>query len=67
MPKVGDVMYIDGEDGDDDPPGAATTFQAAVFVQDHPGQLRCSVPFFSSLFNSQVFACENLRSFYFLF
>jgi len=43
MPKVGDVMYIDGEDGDDDPPGAADTFRAAVFVQDHPGQLRCSV------------------------
>jgi elongation factor 1-alpha len=42
MPKVGDVMYIDGEDGDDDPPGAAVSFRAAVFVQDHPGQLRCS-------------------------
>merc|ERR1719461_2296165 len=42
MPKVGDVMYIDGEDGDDDPPGAVDTFRAAVFVQDHPGQLRCS-------------------------
>jgi len=43
MPKVGDVMFIQGEDGDDSPPAAADTFRAAVFVQDHPGQLRCSV------------------------
>jgi len=43
MPKVGDVMFIQNEDGDDSPPAAAETFRAAVFVQDHPGQLRCSV------------------------
>jgi len=43
MPKVGDVMFIQNEDGDDSPPAAADTFRAAVFVQDHPGQLRCSV------------------------
>merc|ERR1719261_1104780 len=42
MPKVGDVMFIEGEDGDDDPPKAADTFRAAVFVQDHPGQLKCA-------------------------
>jgi len=40
MPKVGDVMSVDGADGDDDPPKAAETFRAAVFVQDHPGQLK---------------------------
>lgn len=43
MPKAGDVMFIDGEAGDASPPAAAETFRAAVFVQDHPGQLRCSV------------------------
>merc|ERR1719410_1741053 len=42
MPKVGDVCFIDGEDGDDSPPAAAQEFKAAVFVQDHPGQLRCA-------------------------
>jgi len=40
MPKVGDVMFIQGEAGDDDPPKAAETFKAAVFVQDHPGKLK---------------------------
>merc|ERR1712156_197537 len=40
MPKVGDVMSVEGADGDDDPPKAADTFRAAVFVQDHPGQLK---------------------------
>merc|ERR1712029_934871 len=43
MPKAGDVMFVQNEDGDDSPPAAADTFRAAVFVQDHPGQLRCSV------------------------
>jgi len=43
MPKCGDVMFIMGEDGDDSPPAAAKTFRAAVFVQDHPGQLKCAV------------------------
>jgi len=42
MPKVGDVMYIQKEDGDEDPPKAADTFRAAVFVQDHPGKLKCA-------------------------
>merc|ERR550539_1675987 len=42
MPKVGDVMYVKGEDGDDSPPAAAETFRAAVFVQDHPGQLKAA-------------------------
>jgi len=43
MPKCGDVMFLVGEDGDDSPPAAAVTFRAAVFVQDHPGQLRSAV------------------------
>jgi len=42
MPKVGDVMYVEGADGDTDPPAAADTFRAAVFVQDHPGQLKAA-------------------------
>merc|ERR1712080_660535 len=33
-------MYIKGEAGDDSPPKAITEFVAAVFVQDHPGQLK---------------------------
>merc|ERR1712193_49211 len=43
MPKAGDVMFIDGEAGDESPPAQAETFRAAVFVQDHPGQLKCAV------------------------
>jgi len=43
MPKAGDVMFVQGEDGDESPPAAAQTFRAAVFVQDHPGQLKCAV------------------------
>ena len=39
MLKIGAVMSVEGADGDDDPPKAAETFRAAVFVQDHPGQL----------------------------
>jgi len=42
MPKVGDVMYVEGEAKDDSPPAAAETFRAAVFVQDHPGQLKAA-------------------------
>jgi elongation factor 1-alpha len=42
MPKAGDVMFVQNEDGDDSPPAAAQTFRAAVFVQDHPGQLKCA-------------------------
>jgi len=44
MPKCGDVMFINGEADDKDPPKAVTEFTAAVFVQDHPGQLRASTP-----------------------
>jgi len=40
MPKVGDIMYIQNEKGDDSCPAAAAEFRAAVFVQDHPGQLK---------------------------
>jgi len=42
MPKVGDVMYVQGDEKDADPPAAAETFRAAVFVQDHPGQLKAA-------------------------
>jgi len=42
MPKVGDVMFIENESGDASPPAAAQEFRAAVFVQDHPGQLKCA-------------------------
>merc|ERR1719411_2285275 len=42
MPKAGDVMFIDGEAGDDSPPAKAETFKAAIFVQDHPGQLKAA-------------------------
>jgi len=42
MPKAGDVMYILNEPGDESPPAKAKTFRAAVFVQDHPGQLRAA-------------------------
>merc|ERR1719336_2914253 len=42
MPKAGDVMFIENEAGDEDPPKAADTFRAAVFVQDHPGHLKCA-------------------------
>jgi len=44
MPKAGDVMFIVGEANDSSPPAAAKTFRAAVFVQDHPGQLRPAKP-----------------------
>jgi len=44
MPKAGDVMFVLGEANDDSPPAAAKTFRAAVFVQEHPGQLKCSRP-----------------------
>merc|ERR1712048_144765 len=42
MPKAGDVMFIQGEANDESPPAQAITFNAAVFVQDHPGQLRAA-------------------------
>jgi len=42
MPKVGDVMFIKGEAVDKKPPKAVTEFTAAVFVQDHPGQLKAA-------------------------
>jgi len=40
MPKAGDVMFIENEAGDESPPAKAETFKAAIFVQDHPGQLK---------------------------
>merc|ERR1712150_68001 len=43
MPKVGDIMFINNEDGDNSPPAAAEEFTAAVFVQAHPGQLKASI------------------------
>jgi len=42
MPKAGDVMFIIGEKNDESPPAQAVTFKAAVFVQDHPGQLKAA-------------------------
>jgi elongation factor 1-alpha len=42
LPKAGDVMFIENEAGDDSPPAKAETFRAAIFVQDHPGQLKCA-------------------------
>jgi len=42
MPRAGDVMFIKGEKVDKDPPAAAESFKAMVFVQDHPGKLKCS-------------------------
>jgi len=42
MPKAGDVMFIENEAGDESPPAKAKTFRAAVFVQDHPGQLKAA-------------------------
>merc|ERR1739848_918368 len=42
MPKAGDIMFVEGEANDESPPAAANTFKAAVFVQDHPGQLRAA-------------------------
>ena len=44
-PKEGDIMFIENEyDGDDNnvnPPKPVKTFSALIFVQDHPGQLKC--------------------------
>jgi len=42
MPKCGDIMFVLDEANDDSPPAAAKTFKAAVFVQDHPGQLKAA-------------------------
>jgi elongation factor 1-alpha len=44
MPKVGDVMCIDDPALDPEPPKKAQQFTALVFVQDHPGQLKCAQP-----------------------
>jgi len=43
MPKAGDVMSINNEECDKSPPGAVEEFTAAVFVQDHPGQLKAAL------------------------
>jgi len=44
MPKCGDIMFVLNEANDGSPPAAAKTFRAAVFVQDHPGQLKAARP-----------------------
>merc|ERR1711881_671289 len=36
-------MFINGEKGDDSPPAAVEQFTAAIFVQDHPGKLKCAI------------------------
>merc|ERR1712048_444932 len=41
LPKVGDVMYVTTEPADTQPK-QVETFNALVFVQDHPGQLKAS-------------------------
>lgn len=43
MPKIGDVMCVDDPKEDPNPPKQSTQFTALVFVQDHPGQLKCAV------------------------
>jgi len=43
MPKVGDVMCIDNLKDDPNPPKQALQFTALVFVQEHPGQLKCAI------------------------
>jgi elongation factor 1-alpha len=42
MPRVGDVMCLD-DGSDPNPPKQVAQFTALVFVQDHPGQLKCAV------------------------
>jgi len=42
MPRAGDVMYVVDDPKDVNPPRPVKTFKAQVFVQDHPGQLKCS-------------------------
>ena len=44
MPQIGDIMCIDNLKYDPNPPRQVTKFSALVFVQDHPGQLKCSKP-----------------------
>lgn len=42
MPRCGDVMYVLDDKSDTNPPRPCKTFQAQVFVQDHPGHLKAS-------------------------
>jgi len=44
MPKTGDVMYKKDEEGKDIEPRPVSEFNALVFVQDHPGQLKSALP-----------------------
>jgi elongation factor 1-alpha len=44
MPRCGDVMYLEGAANDPNPPRAAKSFTALVFVQDHPGKLNAARP-----------------------
>eukprot|EP00484_Ammonia_sp_Unknown_P012112 CAMPEP_0197074228 /NCGR_PEP_ID=MMETSP1384-20130603/211002_1 /TAXON_ID=29189 /ORGANISM="Ammonia sp." /LENGTH=497 /DNA_ID=CAMNT_0042513069 /DNA_START=49 /DNA_END=1542 /DNA_ORIENTATION=+ len=39
MPHVGDIMVIDDKAVDPNPPCPVASFEALVFVQDHPGKL----------------------------
>ena len=41
IPHTGDVMCIDNIQIDANPPKSCKKFSALVFVQDHPGQLKC--------------------------
>ena len=42
MPRVGDVMCIEDTKADPNPPKSVEKFTAEVYVQDHPGKLKCS-------------------------
>jgi elongation factor 1-alpha len=44
MPRTGDVMYKKSEEGKDIEPKPVSQFNALVFVQDHPGQLKAAIP-----------------------
>jgi elongation factor 1-alpha len=44
MPRTGDVMYKKSEEGKDIEPKPVDLFDALVFVQDHPGQLKSANP-----------------------
>ena len=39
-PKEGDIMFIENDNLDTNPPKPVTTFTTMIYVQDHPGQLK---------------------------
>ena len=39
-PKEGDIMFIENDESDANPPKPVTTFTTMIYVQDHPGQLK---------------------------